>query len=215
MAAASPLATRLPAEVDPARRMALARSQPFAEDTDDALVLRLADGCDGAMAALSDRHLRPVLACAWRILGDRAEAEDVAQETFVRLLRKAPDWQPEGPALRSWLFRVATNLCLDRRRVRARVAPMPDDIERFEDRDKTPLDDDLAIRYAVRRAIRDLPDRQRAALVLVHFHGLSGREVANALGVSAEAVESLLARARRRLRTVLAPHMKNLLEVQS
>ncbi len=195
--------------------MAHARLRPSPEDTDDALVLRLADGCDAAMAALSDRHLRPVLACAWRILGDRAEAEDVAQETFVRLLRKAPEWQPDGPALRSWLLRVATNLCLDRRRARARIAPMPDDIERFEDRDKAPLDDDLAIRRAVRRAVGDLPDRQRVALVLVHFQGLSGQEAANALGVSAEAVESLLARARRRLRTVLSPHMKNLLEVQS
>lgn len=194
--------------------MAHALPQPSAEDTDDTLVLRLADGCDGAMAALSDRHLRPVLACAWRILGDRAEAEDVAQETFVRLLRKAPEWQPDGPALRSWLLRVATNLCLDRRRARARIVPMPDDIDRFEDRDRAPMDDDLAIRHAVRRAVGNLPDRQRAALVLVHFQGLSGQETANALGVSAEAVESLLARARRRLRTVLSPHMKNLLEVQ-
>ena len=195
--------------------MAHTRLQPSPEETDDALVLRLADGCDGAMATLSDRHLRPVLACAWRILGDRAEAEDVAQETFVRLLRKAPDWQPDGPALRSWLLRVATNLCLDRRRVRARVAPLPDDIERFEDREKPPIDDDIAIRHAVRRAVADLPDRQRAALVLVHFQGLSGREAADALGVSAEAVESLLARARRRLRTILSPHIKNLLELQS
>ena len=192
-----------------------ARRQPPAEETDDTLVLRLADGCGGAMAALSDRHLQPVLACAWRILGDRSEAEDVAQETFVRLLRKAPEWQPDGPALRSWLLRVATNLCIDRRRVRGRIAPMPDDIDAFEDRDRAPLDDDLAIRHAVQRAVGDLPDRQRAALVLVHFQGLSGREAANALGVSAEAVESLLARARRRLRKVLSPHIKNLLEVQS
>ena len=192
-----------------------ARRQPPAEETDDTLVLRLADGCGGAMAALSDRHLQPVLACAWRILGDRAEAEDIAQETFVRLLRKAPEWQPDGHALRSWLLRVATNLCIDRRRVRGRIAPMPDDIDAFEDRDRAPLDDDLAIRHAVRRAVGDLPDRQRAALVLVHFQGLSGREAANALGVSAEAVESLLARARRRLRKVLSPHIKNLLEVQS
>ena len=192
-----------------------ARLQPSVEETDDALVLRLADGCDGAMAALSDRHLRPVLSCAWRILGDRAESEDVAQETFIRLLRKAPDWQPDGPALRSWLLRVATNLCIDRRRVRARTAPMPEDIEQFEDRSKAPLDDDFAIRHAVRRAVDDLPDRQRAALALVHFQGLSGQEAANALGVSAEAVESLLARARRRLRKVLSPHLNNLLEVQS
>lgn len=195
--------------------MNLDRLQPTVEETDDGLVLRLADGCDGAMAALSERHLQPILACAWRILGDRAEAEDVAQETFVRLLRKAPEWRPDGPALRAWLLRVATNLCIDRRRVRARISPMPDDVDQLEDRGKAPLEDDLAIRHAVRSAVADLPDRQRAVLVLVHFQGFSGQEAANALGVSGEAVESLLSRARRRLRKVLSPHMKNLLEVRS
>lgn len=192
-----------------------ARQQPAAEETDDGLVLRLADGCDGAMATLSGRHLPSVLACAWRILGDRAEAEDVAQETFVRLLRKAPDWRTDGPALRSWLLRVATNLCIDRRRARARLAPMPENIDRFEDRENGSLDDDLAIRHAVRKAVAALPDRQRAALVLVHFQGFSGQEAASALGVSTEAVESLLARARRRLRKTLSPHIENLLEVRS
>lgn len=189
-----------------------ARQQPAVEGTDDGLVLRLADGCGGAMATLSDRHLPSVLACAWRILGDRAEAEDVAQETFVRLLRKAPEWQTDGPALRSWLLRVATNLCIDRHRARSRLAPMPEDIERLVDRDSAPLDQDLAIRRAVRSAVAHLPDRQRAALVLVHFQGFSGQEAASALGVSSEALESLLARARRRLKKVLSPHMKNLLE---
>lgn len=188
--------------------------QPDAAESDDTLVLRLADGCGGAMAALSERHLQPVFACAWRILGDGAEAEDVAQETFVRLLRKAPGWQPDGPALRSWLLRVATNLCIDRRRARARLAPMPDDIEDLGERQGAAFDDDLAIRRAVRRAMAGLPDRQRAALALVHFHGLSGREAASALGTSEEALESLLARARRRLRQILSPDVKNLLETQ-
>ena len=90
---------------------------------------------------------------------------------------------------------------------------MPEDIERLADRDSAPLDQDLAIRRAVRSAVAHLPDRQRAALVLVHFQGFSGQEAASALGVSAEALESLLARARRRLKKVLSPHMKNLLEV--
>ena len=189
--------------------------QPPALETDDALVLRLAGGCGAAMAALSARHLDAVFACAWRILGDRAEAEDVAQETFLRLLRKAPDWQPEGPALRSWLLRVASNLCIDRRRSRARIVPMPDDIEDLPAREGACLDEDLAIRRAVRRAMAGLPRRQLAALVLVHFHGLSGREAAGTLEISEEALESLLARARRRLRQELSPEVKNLLETIS
>ena len=186
--------------------------QPPACETDDALVLRLAGGCGSAMAALSARHLDPVLACAWRILGDRAEAEDVAQETFLRLLRKAPDWRPGGPALRSWLLRVAANLCIDRRRARARIVPMEDDIAELPAPEGAGLDEDLAIRRAVRRAMAGLPRRQLAALVLVHFHGLSGREAAEALRTSEEALESLLARARRRLREKLSPEVKNLLE---
>lgn len=189
--------------------------QPPEAEPDDDLVVRLAGGCGGAMAALSARHLDSVFACAWRILGDRAEAEDIAQETFIRLLRKAPRWQPDGPALRSWLLRVATNLCIDRRRARARLVPMPDDVEDFADRERMPVDEEFAIRRAVRRAMADLPDRQRAALVLVHFQGLSGREAAGALDISEDALESLLARARRKLRQELLPDVKTLLETQS
>ena len=91
---------------------------------------------------------------------------------------------------------------------------MPDDIEDRAGSDAVGADEALAIRRAVRRAMAGLPERQRAALVLVHFHGMTGRETAGALGVSEEAVESLLARARRRLRQELAPDVKNLLEVQ-
>lgn len=185
---------------------------PPAAESDDALVLRLAGGSGDAMRALSERHLASVFACAWRILGDRAEAEDVAQETFVRLLRKAPAWQPDGPTLRSWLLRVATNLCIDRRRASARLVPMPDEVGDLAAPVGEGVDDDLAIRHAVHRALRGLPERQRIALVLVHFHGLSGREAAGALGTSEEALESLLARARRRLREILAPDVDNLLE---
>ncbi len=192
--------------------MGTARRRPLAEETDDALIVRLAGGCGDAMAVLSERHLQPVFACAWRILGDRAEAEDIAQETFVRFLAKAPDWRPEGPGLRSWLLRVATNLCIDRRRAGARLRPIPDDAEDRAEYGEAPFEEDLAVRRAVRRAMDGLPERQRAALVLVHFHGLSGREAAGALGVSAEAVESLLARARRSLRKKLAPDVRNLLE---
>ena len=185
---------------------------PPAAESDDALVLRLAGGSGDAMRALSERHLASVFACAWRILGDRAEAEDIAQETFVRLLRKAPAWQPDGPALRSWLLRVATNLCIDRRRASARLVPMPEEAADLAAPEGVGVDDDLAIRRAVHRALRGLPERQRVALVLVHFHGLSGREAAGALGTSEEALESLLARARRRLRRILAPDVNNLLE---
>ena len=92
--AAAALAPRLAARsasvANPARRMNGAHPRPAAEETDDGLVLRLADGCGGAMAALSDRHLPSVLACAWRILGDRAEAEDVARRPLSVCFGRRP-----------------------------------------------------------------------------------------------------------------------------
>ena len=88
-------------------------------DADDHLLQRIARGDAGAWPVLVERHLGAVTGFAWTVLGDRAEAEDVAQETFVRLMRKAPDWRPGGAKLRTRLFRVAMNLSTDRwRRLR-------------------------------------------------------------------------------------------------
>jgi RNA polymerase sigma-70 factor (ECF subfamily) len=88
-------------------------------DADDHLLRRIARGDAGAWPVLVERHLGAVTGFAWTVLGDRAEAEDVAQETFVRLMRKSPDWRPGGAKLRTWIFRVAMNLSTDRwRRLR-------------------------------------------------------------------------------------------------
>ncbi len=184
---------------------------PLADDSDDALVGRIATGDQRAWAAVVDRHSSAVLGCAWRMLGDRAEAEDVAQETFVRLMAKAEAWQGGGPKLRTWLYRVAVNLCIDRRRAR-RTEPL-EEIELRPD----PTADEPAVRRrldlsrSVGRALAALPDRQRMALTLVHFQGLSNIEAASTLDVSVEALESLLARARRAMRVTLEPDRADLL----
>lgn len=164
------------------------------------------------MIALAGLHLDAVVALAWRNLGNRADAEDVAQETFARLLAKAATWQANGPGLRAWLFRVATNLCIDRHRARARAPHGPEAIEDVADTTGAPLEGSIAITRAVRVALGALPERQRAAVVLVHYHGMTGREAGVALGVGEEAVESLLARGRRRLRRTLAADARDLLE---
>ena len=182
---------------------------------EDSLVRALARGEDGAMAALTALHLDSVLGLAWRNLGNRADAEDVAQETFVRLLSKAATWRPGGPGPRAWLFRVATNLCIDRHRARARAPQGAEEVETVADTAGAPLEGSIAITRAVRRALAALPERQRAALVLVHYHGMTGREAGEALGVGAEAVESLLARGRRRLRRALAADADDLLETRA
>ncbi len=182
------------------------------KDVDDALMARVAAGDSQAWPTLVNRHLRGVVAYAWSILGDGAEAEDVAQETFVRLMRKAPQWQPGAARLRTWLFRVATNLCIDRLRMYR-----PEGMESAGDVAAEGYGERITVRRmaqnrAVGEALAKLPDRQRIALTLVHYHGLSNGEAAKILAVSVDAVESLLSRARRSLRTYLAPVVRELLE---
>jgi RNA polymerase sigma-70 factor, ECF subfamily len=201
--AAGPFAPR-------AARMTPGGASP-AEDSDDALVERIATGDQRAWAAVIDRHSSAILGCAWRMLGERAEAEDVAQETFVRLMAKANGWQAGGPKLRTWLYRVAVNLCIDRRRAR-RTQPL-EEIELRPDpgADEPAVRRRLDLSRSVGRALSALPDRQRMALTLVHFQGLSNIEAADALEVSVEALESLLSRARRAMRVTLEPDRADLL----
>lgn len=174
-------------------------------ESDDSLIARVNAGDRLAWRALVDRHTGPVFGQAWRMLGDRAEAEDVAQETFVRLMRKAPDWRRGEATLKTWLFRVAINLCIDRQRARRTVGL--DDVPEIADRATDPgaTDRGIDMRHAVEAALHDLPERQRAALVMAHYQGFTNVECADALEVSVEALESLLARARRTLRQTLAP----------
>lgn len=180
------------------------------EDPDAALMPRIADGDATAFRILVDRHADRLLAFAQRMLGDRATAEDVVQDTYMSLWRKAGDWTPKA-RVSTWLYRVARNAALDRlRKVRPTVAP--EDVTLI---DAGPAPDrgldDAATADSVRSALDALPERQRAAIVLVHYEGLSGAEASAALDISVEALESLLARGRRALRQALADRRVELL----
>lgn len=184
-------------------------------DEDDRLIRRVADGDAAAWPMIVDRHLASVVGCAWYLLGDHAEAEDVAQETFVRLMTKAGDWRPGGALLRTWLHRVATNMCIDRLR-RNRPASLDGLTEAGIVVGTVPGPGDAVDRrLVVRKALDALPETQRLAVVLVHYQGFTNREAAEALDSSVEAVESLLARARRTLRTRLGPALPDLLGVSA
>ena len=184
---------------------------PTDRDIDDSLIRRVARGDAAAWPELVDRHLAAIVGYAWYMLGDRAEAEDVAQESFVRLMRKSADWQPGGPKLRTWLHRVAINLCIDRQRMRKTVSldglPDPDSVTRVD----PGLGDSADQRLVVRKALDALPEKQRIAMILVYYQGFTNRETANLMDSSVEAVESLLARARRTLRQRLDPDLPDLL----
>jgi RNA polymerase sigma-70 factor, ECF subfamily len=179
------------------------------ELSDDELMRRAGRGDRIAFSMLVERHLPRVCAIAVRMLASPAEADDIGQEAFLRCWQKAPDWEPSdgGPAtarFTTWLHRVVINLCIDRRR---RVTTLAlDDAPDLPDGAPDALDGLESKQSAarVRNAIGNLPERQRAALVLCYYEGMSNGEAAEVLEMSVGGVESLLVRARRKLRKSLS-----------
>lgn len=175
--------------------------------SDDALLVLYARGDSEAARVLTERHLGRVFGFAARLLGDRAEAEDVAQEVMVRLWRGAGTWRSGEAQLSSWLYRVTVNLCTDRqRRARRRRTEALEAVD--EPADPAPGAEgglmQRARANALQEALAELPERQRQAVVLRHIEGLSNPEIAAILEVGVEAVESLTARGKRALTAALA-----------
>lgn len=180
-----------------------ATASPASPDPDAAEIARAAGGDARAFAVLVDRHLGRVHRLAWRSLGNDADAQDVAQDTFLRAFNQLPTWRSGQARFSTWLYRVAFNLCQDRLRRQREQVPV-DEIE-LADPDAAP---ERALEGAqrwqrVEDALAALPQRQREALLLCHYEGQSNAEAAAVLEVSVEALESLLARARRTLRATL------------
>lgn len=173
------------------------------------LVAAIAAGDAAAWRRFVSQYLGLVTAAAWYRLGNQSDAEDVAQETLLRFFQKAGTWQAGAGSLKAWLVKVAGNLAIDRLRQRRFVsldndtgdgiiplpATMASEAECADMRDNA-LD--------IRRALAQLPDRQQTAMLAFYFSGLSQKETAILLEVNEPAVESLLARARRRMREILA-----------
>lgn len=170
------------------------------------LLARAGTGDGAAAAALLDRLGPRLMAFCLRMTGgDRALAEDIVQESFLRLWKRAGDWDAEGAArLSTWLGRVAANLAIDaRRRARRNVA--------LDDGMDIPDGAPSAVARIIRAeglsaldaALATLPERQRQAVVLRHVEGYSNPDIAAMLGCGVEAVESLTARGKRRLAEIL------------
>lgn len=175
--------------------------------SDDALLVLYAKGDTEAARVLTGRHLGRVFGFAARLLGDRAEAEDVAQEVMLRMWQVAGTWRSGEAQLSSWLYRVTVNLCTDRqRRKQRRPTDALDDVAEPAD---ARADTEAAVLArervdALQVALASLPERQRQAVVLRHIEGLSNSEIAAILDVGVEAVESLTARGKRALTAALA-----------
>ena len=181
------------------------------QDSDETLVARAGRGDQRAAATLVERHTDKIYAVCFRTLRSRAAAEDAAQETFLRLWKNAAKWRPQGAKFETWLYRVAMNICLDQLRKTKREAPADAAPEQVDGGLRQ--DDQIFAaerRSAVDAALKTLPARQRAAISLCHYQELGNIEAAKIMGVSVEALESLLARGRRGLRERLAPLRENL-----
>lgn len=187
-------------------------ASPDATD-EAALVSKVASGDGFAFRLLTDRHLKTVVAIARRMLRDDAEAEDVAQETFLRLWRSGGSLDVGHAGVRPWLRRVVSNLCIDRVRGRAKLTPVDELPEVPEEARQLAAMESEEMKQRVDGALKKLPDRQRLALTLFHYEGMSQIEVGNVMGISDEAVESLLGRARRQLKADLKSEWRSLISV--
>lgn len=181
------------------------------QDDDQALLarVRLRDGA--AFRLLVVRHLPMLLAIARRMLRDDAEAEDVAQEALIKLWQGGANLELGTGGAKPWLRRVVSNLCIDKLRAGRRIDVTDEVPEQEIEADQLAVLEEGETAARVDVALKTLPERQRLALTLFHYEGLSQVEVGEILGVSDEAVESLLSRARRSLRTLLKDDWRSLL----
>lgn len=172
-------------------------------DPDAKLVADVAAGDVRAMRALVEAKLPRIMALASRMLGDPVEAEDVAQETFLRIWKQAGTWRQGAARFDTWIHRVALNLCYDRLRKRRELSvAQPSDLADARQSSENGAAD-MDEGEAVGRALSLIPERQREAILLVYYQEMSNREAADIMHVSVDALESLLSRGRRALQKIL------------
>ena len=168
--------------------------------SDEALLVAFGNGDPKAARTLAARLTPRILGFAARMLGDRAEAEDVAQEAMLRLWRQAPKWRQGEAKVTTWLYRVVSNLCVDRLRKTRETVELHVALEPADGSPGAEAGLLQAARVAaLDAALRDLPERQRQAVVLRHIEGLANPEIAAVMEIGVEAVESLTARGKRAL----------------
>ncbi len=186
-------------------------SETPVDDPDAILLADIANGDSFASRRFVDRHLGRTIGLAHRVLKNTADAEEVAQEVFLRVWKQAATWEPGRAKVETWMYRVTLNLCYDRLRKKREV--LGDDVPEMEDDAAGPgealHEKELAAR--VNEAIARLPERQRIAITLCHSQEMSNIEAAAVMDLSVEALESLLARGRRKLKDLLRPKVGELL----
>ncbi len=186
-------------------------SSSFA-DPDVELMLRFQKGDERAFEELVRRHTRGLLNLVYRYLGDASRAEDVAQDIFVKVYRARMKYEPKAK-FSTWLYRIAVNHCLNEIRARraqpASAAPADDLLEESSGEHPDARLHRLELQQAVKRALDALPETQRLAVLLARYEEMSYGEIAQAMGLSLEAVKSLLFRAKENLKQALARYARD------
>ena len=174
------------------------------ERDDRTLVQAVQAGDKSAFDEIVERHRRPVYQVCYRFVNNHEDASDLAQETFVRAWKGLATFKGES-ALSTWLYRIAVNVCLNRVSAK-RLAVEPLDSDHFVDT-RTELPGTSLFREeradAVRQAIAELPEKQRATLILRVYHDMSHQEIADVLGSSVGAVKANFFHALANLKKIL------------
>ncbi len=163
----------------------------------------LAKGDSSALGGIYDMYGERIFRYAYRMLGNRSDAEDATAETFLRVLRRSGELRADG-AFRTWLFRIARNLCIDKMR-QHKLLELPADAQYNSTEERT------ALKITVHQALRDLPTEYREPLILCDLEDISAKEAAEVLKISVPALKSRLYRGRRALRDKLGGSLEKAL----
>ena len=173
-------------------------------DPDADLIFGLKAGDERALAGLMDRHMSTIHKMAFYMLGDQMSAEDVTQTVFLKTWERAKDWEPGQAKILTWMRRVTRNACLDLLKKKKPI--YTDTVPDMEDSANSPFESLSQSEQSSRvgAALATLPENQRAAMTLSYYQGVSQREGASVMEISESAYESLLVRARKALKIILA-----------
>ncbi len=174
---------------------------------DEQLMLRVAEGDLGSFDEIIRRHQHTAWRIAHRFLGDPAEAEDIAQESFLRIFTSAHRYRPTA-SFSTYLYRIVSRLCIDNFRKKRPILThiLPEMVDTSPDPATALIQKDRDV--LIRKTLDKLPSRQRMAVILKYYEGLSYSEIAQALETTIKAVERLLGRARKTLQSSLSEMKK-------
>ncbi len=183
------------------------------DDTDESLMRLIKQGSHQAFAILVRRHTDRFFAAGFRMAGNASEAEDLVQDAFLKIWQRPEIWKEDkGAKFTTWFYRILVNQNVDRLRKRQKMNADDSILPFIADGRETPEGEAAQTEEQenIERALSALPERQKTALNLCFYEGLSNADAAEAMGVKIKALESLLMRAKAGVREYLKHHQHHL-----